>query len=838
MNLCVVCRDVGAPVASGLATATRDLADALAELGHDVHLVTDRSAARGALEHASLDPVAVPVASGAFRDAAPETARHNLLHAAAVYREVRRIHEREQPVDAVLAPLWRSEGAVCLLDDRFPTVISCVTSQQTLTEIDPLYSQLADIEQRLALERHAMAACRYLHGLTQAVLSKTIGDYGLSPDLHRVIGRGLWDRAAGNRPAGGNGANPVPRLLFVGRIERRKGVDTLLEAVLRLVRDGSELTLTLAGPLADLSFRERFEREAAADQRVAEAVRFAGQVSDRELTQLYAESDIVCAPARYESHGVVLLEAMMFGKAIVTCDSGGISEVVTAGRDALVCAAEDAPALAGNVRELLAEPDLRRRLGNAARATFEHRFDASAKAREMDSFLQDVLADHRSRAPAERGVHQRLAQLIHRVFEDRPEGAGSAAAELLDDAEGEPFRRLQAAARTSPMPKSPAHEGNGRFRVAAVVLTRDRSDQLERALDSLQGSDALLETLVIDNGSTPSHARRVAAICTGRDRVRLHRAETNLGVSAGRRLGIELTGGELLLFLDDDAELLPGALDHLLRELDSHPSAGAVTATVVSSDGTVMHSGGVVERNNGVVNFNLVGADGVFGSVELPPSGRAGWMPATAMLVRRALLDEFPFDDEMAAYFEDNEWSYRVSLDRPRSFRRSREALAFHRLSPAQLTNARRVALLGAATRFYQRHGVVLGPWLVDSVLPELRALDGTTDVASAKLAMELFAAKGSEWMLAAFDRGDFDALLRGHRSRVELAQARTEIERLMQAITAGEETMAYLHERHVTLLRMEQGGWWRLRGRILPLVRIAGAVRRRLRGGGHDEDR
>jgi hypothetical protein len=52
------------------------------------------------------------------------------------------------------------------------------------------------------------------------------------------------------------------------------------------------------------------------------------------------------------------------------------------------------------------------------------------------------------------------------------------------------------------------------------------------------------------------------------------------------------------------------------------------------------------------------------------------------------------------------------------------------------------------------------------------------------------------------------------------------ELERLRQALAAQESSLEFLHERYVTLRRIEAGGWWRLRARILPLLRIAGRLR------------
>lgn len=852
LNICLLCRDLRAHAASRLVRATCDLAEALAELGHSVHVLSDRSPGLPPdFRAASYEPLTVPLASGPFQGAEIETARHNLLHAAAVYRTVKRIHEQEQPVDVVLAPLWRSEGAVCLLDQRFPTVVSCMTSLRTLAEIDDTYNDLEDIDQRLALEREALCRSPYLHGLTDASLSKTISDYTLAPVATAVIGPGIRDRA--NTEVGrvdpelqapdGHARRPS-RVLFVGRIERRNGVDALLDALGQLLEDGIDASLTLAGPSEDPFFR--FEAGAVERPRLADAVRLTGAVSDPELERLYAEADVVCVPSRYESHGIVVLEAMMFGKAIVTCDAGGINEVVDAGRDALVSPPEDSSALASSLRRLLTSQTLRTKLGAEARATFERRFEVGAVARRMESFLVDAIELHRSAEPSSGDVAGRLAGLLGGVLGLEPEAARRAAAELLDPAAGEPLRRLKAAARRTPQPSA----ARSNVRIGAVVLACNRAEMLARTLDSLDEQEMSVETIVIDDASTPANARRLSAVCAGRRHVRLRHSDVNLGTAAGRQLGIELTDTDLVLFLDDDAELLPGALRHLVAELEDHPSADAVSATVVSSDGLVMHSGGSIERGNDVVTFGLIGSDTMFDPEALPPSGQAGWVPGTAALVRRALLEEFPIDERMAADFEDNEWCYRVSLARPGSFRRSREALVFRQMMPSPppdsswTASVHRIELLSAAAHFYQRHGALVAPAVLD-LLPEMRTADGTYDFGSARTLMELVAAKGPEWTAGAWTRGDLGALLCGHsqarrakaqlqqldRALAELADAQTERAELWSALAAQEATLEYFRMREAILCMIEQGGWWRLRGRVLPLIKAVGAVRRRSDG-------
>jgi glycogen synthase len=411
-----------------------DLAQALASAGHRVTLLSDEcdepAPPLPRVDIRRLRPAPAPSIAATAEQAPPETAPHNLLHAAAVYREVRRLHEREGRLDAVLAPLWRSEGALCALDPRFPTIVSCMTSLRTLTEIDPRYHHLPDLGQRLALEREALTRSRYLHGLTRAALDKTLDDYSLRPLGTAVIPRGLRDRRGRGKahPAMSDRAS----ILFVGRIERRKGVDVLFEAVRRLIGDGLDAEITFAGASADPDLQSACDRQLEQDRRLAGAVRFTGHVSEDELTRRLDAADIVCVPSRYESHGVVLLEAMMFGKAIVTSDAGGILEVVTPDHDALVVPTGNVDALARALARTTQDAELRAALAVNARRTYERRYEVGAVARQMVGFIEQI-QQHRPRFRLHRGrdVAAELTRLLADALGLDRSRATSAAAELV-----------------------------------------------------------------------------------------------------------------------------------------------------------------------------------------------------------------------------------------------------------------------------------------------------------------------------------------------------------------------------------------------------------------------
>ena len=170
------------------------------------------------------------------------------------------------------------------------------------------------------------------------------------------------------------------RLLYVGRVDERKGIDTAVEALVHLPEAA---TLTIVG-----SWDER--AEAGLAQRadalgVRARVEFAGQRSPAELPGAYAGADAVLFPVRWEEPwGLVPLEAMGIGRPVVATGRGGSGEYLRDGENCLLFGVGDAAALAGAVTRLAESPELRERvraggLETAPRYT-EERFNATVEA--------------------------------------------------------------------------------------------------------------------------------------------------------------------------------------------------------------------------------------------------------------------------------------------------------------------------------------------------------------------------------------------------------------------------------------------------------------------------
>ncbi len=153
----------------------------------------------------------------------------------------------------------------------------------------------------------------------------------------------------------------TPNVLFVGRLEERKGIIHLLKAFRTLRRSGFDCRLLVVGS----GPQEREARRYVFTRRLSD-VEFLGRVAEDEKAQLFRTADIFVSPATgRESFGIVLLEAMAAGAPIVCSDIHGYKGVVRRNQEALLVAPGDARGLAGAIAGLLLDPELRARMGEA-----------------------------------------------------------------------------------------------------------------------------------------------------------------------------------------------------------------------------------------------------------------------------------------------------------------------------------------------------------------------------------------------------------------------------------------------------------------------------------------
>jgi phosphatidylinositol alpha-mannosyltransferase len=154
-------------------------------------------------------------------------------------------------------------------------------------------------------------------------------------------------------------------ILFVGRLESRKGVKYLIEAFARVKQEVPDSRLIIVGPGTRL--RRKYEKKVAKSG--LKDVVFVGFASYEDLPRYYQTADVFCAPATgSESFGIILLEAMAVGKPIVASNIEGYASVISDGVDGQLVPPKDSESLAQALITLLNDESLRQEMGAKGRA--------------------------------------------------------------------------------------------------------------------------------------------------------------------------------------------------------------------------------------------------------------------------------------------------------------------------------------------------------------------------------------------------------------------------------------------------------------------------------------
>jgi D-inositol-3-phosphate glycosyltransferase len=189
-------------------------------------------------------------------------------------------------------------------------------------------------------------------------------------------------------------------LLYVGRVEPLKGIDTLFEAMAILKQEGfldiNPLCLAIIGGDPEVS-RDEMSSEMERLQQlqdslgIGDLITFLGRRAQDTLQYYYSAAEIVVVPSHYESFGMVALEAMACGTPVIASETGGLAFLVKHGETGFHVPAGDPHALAKRIEELMLDEALRARMGKQA-ASYAKEFSWSIIADQILELYDLVLS--------------------------------------------------------------------------------------------------------------------------------------------------------------------------------------------------------------------------------------------------------------------------------------------------------------------------------------------------------------------------------------------------------------------------------------------------------------
>ncbi len=297
---------------------------------------------------------------------------------------------RKHQLDIVEFPNWEGLGVFFQRLTRTPVVVRLYTSSFESQLIDGLAMNRArrwDVrrERWQSLGANAVVTHSYAHRQTMAK------ETGLPPERIRIIPLGISVFPDFQRSAS---RGTVPTIVYLGRLEKRKGTIDLLKSIPRVLSQIPDARFVLIGSDRAHCPGGRTHAQFLADEfptHVQKQVQLLGRLPQSEVDRWLQTADVFVAPSIYESFGLVFPEAMRWGTPVIGTRVGGIPEIVTDGETGLLVEPRRSDDLAEAIVRMLLDRNLRERLGAAGRKHVETNFAVQRMAQATAELYHEVI---------------------------------------------------------------------------------------------------------------------------------------------------------------------------------------------------------------------------------------------------------------------------------------------------------------------------------------------------------------------------------------------------------------------------------------------------------------
>ena len=406
MRICIISKFIPPGSTDGIPRTRWEYACQFAALGHEVHIITSGFKGNERIEQGiyihEIPAWDQNIFSHVFTSLTDDTTRHLLCYSYLVYERINRLNE-VFPIDIIESPLWDIEGYITKLRfPHIPMVVRLETTSMLLREILQETKQYKNVLNEL--ETHFMQLANGFVFDSWSILKETERLYKFNFNkkpyciIHHGINRG--EKTASIEEGNSNQEKKNTKVLIAGRLEKRKGSDILVKQVLRdIFQKNENIEFHIVGK--DSAEWDGFKDKEGIGYHdyikknyrkyIDKKIFLYGYVNDETLNRLYIESDIVLALSKYESFGLLYLEAMQKGKPLIVLETGAVPEIFENEKDALVISPQTPEKIAQAIIDLKDNSAKRYLLAVNAFEKLKTNFSAEEMGEKCVDFFEELI---------------------------------------------------------------------------------------------------------------------------------------------------------------------------------------------------------------------------------------------------------------------------------------------------------------------------------------------------------------------------------------------------------------------------------------------------------------
>lgn len=395
LRICLISREYPPDTGwGGIATFARHLALGLLELGHDVEVVAlagnkpgDTALTKrqeGILVH-RVNLHHIPGDLNVTSMCMPYS-RYVMQATSALWKKFFQLHN-EKPFDVVDTPELLAEGLIPAVTRCAPLLIRLYSPHSKFIA-ERFHNVTASFDHQFVatLERVAMLSADVLTSPSNDLADYVAGDLNYPRENIKIVYNPIDPNEFSPEGTVAIPSDGRLTVLFVGRLEGRKGINYLIDAVPDTVAAYPNMRLVVIGDdtnngAGQKSVKAELEKSLK-EHGCARHVEFVDRVPLSELAAYYRSADICIVPSLYDNSPYSCLEAMSCGKPVIGTSSGGTREYIVDGESGVIIPPRDSKAIAEALVALLSNEDERERLGRNARARVMEKFHRVEIARQ------------------------------------------------------------------------------------------------------------------------------------------------------------------------------------------------------------------------------------------------------------------------------------------------------------------------------------------------------------------------------------------------------------------------------------------------------------------------